>query len=368
MRTRTLTLASAAAIALALAGCSGPEPTATPATAEPPPPQAEPGLIVEADPSTLTISDQVQPEDDQAVIVPSGQVSVDSIASAEVIPSSITTAADGASASDGGGDEELVPADGEAFRVVTVTYSDPGAEETGEAEESASEGATLGVEIGGKSEQLPDEGTGTRTYLVSAPETEDAFLTIAEEGKTQKVDLTTGERDAATEAAGYYRQAPSGAAQDIALGEVEAEASSGLQDEVRKSATFAPQLAISGAEFTAWTPEQGWAEDGSAWLTIDGDLALGKSGDAELQAAVEAQGTVEAEGQEPVTFEVALEKSGAGVEDVAPFSETIAVPADAEGVTLTTSGDVAVSASASWTMQSDSSAALDEVESEIPLG
>lgn len=373
MRTHPLTVGSAAVLALALAGCSSQSPATEHPPAEPAPPQAESGLIVETDPSALATTDQVQPDADQAVIVPSGYVSVDSLASAETIPANLTGTADNSSASDEGGGEELVPAEGEVFRVVTVTYSEPddaeddaapGSQETGT---SASEGAVLGFEMGEESQEQPDEGTGTRTYLVSAPEGADAFLTVTEEGKTQKVDLASGERDATTEAAGYYRQDPSGAGTSIELGEVEAEASSGLRGEVRRSATFAPQLTISGVEFTAWTPEQGWAEDGSAWLTIDGDMELGKSGDAELQAAAEVQGSLDIEGQEPTEFEVSLEKSGAFKEDSAPFSETIEVPADVETMTVTASGEVAVSASASWTVESDSSAALDEVEGEIPL-
>lgn len=369
MRTRTLLASGTAALALVLAGCSSPaaEPDSeqNPSTEEPTP-QAEAGLIAEVDPSALTTTASDAPEDVDPLIVPSGEVQVDSIASAETIPSSI---ANTGSPSDGGGEEALAPAEGEVFRVVTVTTSETtGVEGEGaplEASGHEEPGVRLGFEVGEQTQEQPDEAAGTRTFVVSAPEEEDLFLTATEAGKTQKVDLTSGERDSASAAVGYYWEPSEADTGDpLALPGVEATGTLGSEE---KSATLTPVVAVESARFTGWTEDAGWAEDGHAWLLLDGTVDMETSGAGELRGAASVEVALAVDGVDAGTFRVELERSGGARETEAEFSERIAVPAGAEALTVAATGEVQVSAAGGVQLTSDATASAGEAETEIAL-
>jgi hypothetical protein len=108
--------------------------------------------------------------------------------------------------------------------------------------------------VGGEARTLDSHSpSGRRTLLVVAPVGAPIQLVVTDQGRTQSLDLRTGKRGDAV--AGFYTAY---AADDLEL------------RSERRMDPDAGTLFASGDLFLApWTPANGWAPSGKAWLVFD---------------------------------------------------------------------------------------------------
>lgn len=362
MRTRTLLASSAAILALTLAGCSGAgdkeDPAAEPAPTQTVPAEADSHIVVDVTDDDVSTRERLPTDDDSLITTPSGTVEVESIEATPAVPSALVGAGD----TSDGGDGMAVPAEGEAFFVVTLADGEAsGGDET-------DEDPVVGFEMDGSPVQAPSlRDSGSTTFLISAPEYGQAFLTVEEEGKVQKLNLADGKRDEKTAAAGYYLDDPK-APGTVKLDPVKATGTIGLNSEAEKTATMTPTLAMNSLEFTAWTKAKGWADEGEAWLLLNGNADMASSGAGELRGKATFVVEVLADGDKAGEFTVKLDESGGARETQKAFAEPVSVPVDAKKLEMTTSGTVAVSAAGGVELTSEKSASAGSDRREIPAG
>lgn len=362
MRTRTFLVSSTVILALALTGCSAggdknnpaPEPTPTQTV----PAEAGSHIVVDVTDDDVSTRERIPTDADSLITTPSGTITVESIESTPAVPSALVDAEDR-----GGGDGEMaVPAEGETFLIVTLSRTD--ADNPGETGEEPA----VGFEMDTAPVEAPDlRDSGSTSLLISAPEYGEAFLTVEEKGKLQKLNLADGKRDEKTAADGYYLDdltAPG----TVKLDSVKATGTIGLSGETEKAATMTPALTVDALEFTAWTKEQGWADEGKAWLLLKGSADMATSGAGELRGQATLNVDVLADGDKAGAFTVKLAESGGARETRKQFSEPVLVPVDAEGLVLKTSGTVAVSAAGGVELTSEKSADVGSEERKIPAG
>lgn len=368
MRTRTFLAGGAAVLTLALVGCSAEEPDEANATAPSKGPSiAASGVIADATGVELSGETNVAEGKNSTIKTPSAEVEVETLADVNIVPKTLLEedAITDPSGTDTGG-EIVMPAEGEVFRVVTVRTPAPNEEASAQPTEDAGSGEepVMGFEADRQPLGNVEMPQSTTTYVVSIPQYGEAFLTVSEAGKTQKVNLADGERDSDSEAAGYYR-GPVDAGDPIELPGVKA---TGRLGEVRKAATLAPVLTLGRVEFSGWTKGGGWAEEGKAWLILEGAVALDSSGDGELrgQAAVDVALSVGGGSVGATTVE--LEKSGGLRDTTQEFTKTIEVPDDVEVLVMDVSGEVAVSAAGGVELTSEKLASAGSDRREIPVG
>lgn len=370
MRTRTFLVSSAAILALTLTGCSDEDTEAAASSSSPPPPIiADSGFIADATDVELPSESNPAEGTNSTITTPSGQIDVEELADVNAIPKALTEGDASANAPEGGEDEWALPAEGEVFRVVRVRAS---FEEAGAgAEPTEDPGSEDEPVMGFEADKQPlgnlDMPEGEATYVVSIPQYGEAFLTVTEAGKTQKVNLADGERDENTGAAGYYREDVD-PGDPIKLPGVKATGTIGLSGEMKKKATLAPVLALNEVAFSGWTPEDGWADDGKAWLTLNGTADLAVSGDKVLRGKATLGVGLSIDGKDVGSVPVKLKESGGTRETQAEFSKTIEVPADAKKLTVKVSGDVAVSAAGGVELTSENKASAGVAEGTVSLG
>lgn len=368
MRTRTLLVSSAAVLALTLTGCSD-EDTEAAAPSPSPPITADSGFIADATGTELPSESNTASGTNSTITTPSGQIDVEGLADVNAIPKALVEGGSSATTPEGGEEEWALPAEGEVFRVVKVQASP---EEAGAgAEPTDGTGSENEPVMGFEADRQPlgnvDMPEGEAVYVVSIPQYGEAFLTVTEAGKTQKVNLADGERDENTAAAGYYRE-DADPGDPIKLPGVKATGSIGLNGETKKKATLAPVLALSEVAFSGWTPEDGWAEDGKAWLTLNGIADLDVSGDKVLRGKATIDVDLSIDGKDVGSVPVKLEKSGGTRETRAEFTKTIEVPCDAKTLAVRVSGDVAVSAAGGVELTSENKASAGVAEGTVSLG
>lgn len=358
MKTRTLLASSTAILALTLAGCSSAEdkedPADEPAPTQTVPAEADSHIVVDVTDDDVPTRERLPVDDDSLVTTPSGTVEVKSVESTPSAPSALVGA--------GGGEGVAVPAEGEAFFVVTL--ADGEASDGDETDEDP----VVGFEMDGSPVQAPSlRDSGSTTFLISAPEYGQAFLTVEEEGKVQKLNLADGKRDEKTAAAGYYLDDPK-APGTVKLDPVKATGTIGLNSEAEKTATMTPTLAMNSLEFTAWTKAKGWADEGEAWLLLNGNADMASSGAGELRGKATFVVEVLADGDKAGEFTVKLDESGGARETQKAFAEPVSVPVDAKKLEMATSGTVAVSAAGGVELTSEKSASAGSDRREIPAG
>lgn len=362
MRTRTLLASSTAILALTLTGCSSGEdkedPAAEPTPTQTVPAEAESHAVVDVTDDDVSTRERLPTDEDSLITTPSGNVEVESIESTPAVPSALVGAGD----TSDGGDGMAVPAEGEAFFVVTLTAAEAnGGDET-------DEDPVVGFEMDGSPVQAPSlRDSGSTTLLISVPEYGQAFLTVEEDGKVQKLNLADGKRDEKTAAAGYYLDDPKtpGA---VTLDPVKATGTIGLNSESEKTATMTPSLAMGSLEFAAWTKAKGWADEGEAWLLLNGSADMATAGAGELRGKATFVVEVLADGDKAGEFTVKLDETGGARETQKAFAEPVSVPVDAKKLEMTTSGTVAVSAAGGVELTSEKSASAGSDRREIPAG
>jgi hypothetical protein len=157
----------------------------------------------------------------------------------------------------------LKPAPGHEFLVTTLssstTYSqtvvDGGRLPGGEA--GASEDPDEAVVVDGKVHELTKAVSGSGTIIVSVPTGHKAYLRLTQGGRTQSVDLRTGERVSDPLTPYYpYQEMHHGKTADYWDG-------TAFPVGVRVS------LLDVGGELSPFTPKAGWAAKGKAWIYVN---------------------------------------------------------------------------------------------------
>lgn len=286
----------------------------------PPLPAAEAGAVLAQVPTDIALTDEQEPGEAGKVITPGGVVTVSSVAAT----SSYTVEGEDGSL------EAFGPAEGEEFRVVSYSFAE------NEDPESTPPAVTLGLESGGQLKEIVDlsnpEDYGTEgaepRVLVSVPADDpEASLVVSSAGHDQHVDLATGERKPDPVADTYYRKV--------------------TRQDVAKSLRFAPHkftdthgtphrmnvtVDVDAVELTPYVPEavgnQGWAEEGKAWLVIH------------YAWKTESDWLFALLGKELHSWQAAIGKRSLGQAKVRPadgvddLTAVIAVPADTDQVTI----------------------------------
>lgn len=315
------------------------------------PPRAGSALVV-ADPDvdqleTTEVSDGTK----GTIIVPTGSVTVQNVATAKKIPGEIV-----------GDTGTLLPAKGEMFVLVTLEHK-----KAKLPEDSVAAGLgdpLLQVVRGEDSEalKLPTSGTSA-TYLLSVPVDGDSAIAVSQSGLTQKVDLADGQRVLDSVAQTYYRKTrevkPKGGL-TMAPAKVEVAHEGGNT----KTVTLRLDTSVTQVSLSPWVEGRGWARAGTAWLSVDGSLSRRSSSGVLFPGRVQAKFTVEhgEEGAEAISINLPPEQSNGEVH------QSVAVPVDIEEITLVTTAGVEVVASGGYTVQGSSPVMFSSQPLEVDFG
>ncbi|MGO0575525.1 hypothetical protein [Ornithinimicrobium panacihumi] len=276
------TLATAGAAALLLTGCgaedpaddsadapqvtTGPAPTAeeaAPAPADasaetgdmavatteappPPPPEAQSGLLLTPLREDIPRQDVTQP-DGGVFGTPDGTVEIVSVGRAETVPGHVM----------GGAESAYVPASGEEFYVVDVTFV-PG-------EDDQTPPTELYLESQGTRQLVGELAAGDTSFLASLPSgAEGAGLVVAADGHEQVFDLPSGARvpDPVTDT--YLRRVLQQDLTDVLdYGPVPGQ----------EGRQFTSSVRMRSARITPYVPprvgSERWADPGTMWLVLE---------------------------------------------------------------------------------------------------
>ncbi|GAA1801673.1 hypothetical protein [Nesterenkonia flava] len=327
-------------------------------------PAAEAGLVYEDISQNVTVTDTHRPGDLGEVVVPGGVLTVESVetiesVAAEEIGEAVEEPEEGAP---GGAPEEFRAADGEVFRILTLSY---------EVDEDAGHhtAASLALNVGGAQNHLQDlEMNNEYRILFSVPEDGGADLVISSDGHDQTVDVLTGERDEDDEvAAGYYRQITN---QDVNhTFRIDDSIIATVDHRGRTSDDYVVDydFHVSSVRLAAWSEEGGWANDGEAWLIIEWRYEVSADGPAIFQAVHEVDVTLTAESGDESYEENYYDDAGhvsSGDEHVT----SIAVPLDTVDVALSFSGSAVAELGGSYELAGGDSVsfASDTLEVSFP--
>lgn len=309
----------------------------------PPLPQAEAGLVISDLSPGLTLTDKVQPGEAGTVITPAGVLQIDSIATAETLRADVVPDMANTDAAA----RAYRAADGEKFRVVEFSF-DPS-----EAEVAAA----LSLTYDGQQKQIAQLAEGSRGWggsgaasyriLVSVPADGGAQLVVSSDGHDQVVDLASGDRADDPIAATYYRDVTQ---QDInaalTLGEKQIDVENS-DDPLEVSG----QLAIGSVSLTPYSPSEGWADEGKAWLIVNYTTSTeGFTWSTYRPAAIDITWSMSSGGQESEAS-TSVEADYGNTDGVA----SIPVPADTSKVSISPTVEITLEASSqptkhpSWT-------------------
>lgn len=220
-------------------------------------PQAEPGLVYEDISQDVTVQDTIRPGDEGKIITPAGTLTIDEVETVQSVPAEEI----GQDAEEG--EEELAPAEGEEFRILTMSFT-PAEDESLESEPQAA----LALSTASGQDHMQDlDSEEELRVLFSVPQDGSAQLTISSEGHDQYLDILTGERVEDEIAAGYYREVTT---QDVNhIFSVEGYQGELTRDGNSVDVTIDYDLAASSVTLAAWSEEYGWAEAGEAWIVVE---------------------------------------------------------------------------------------------------
>lgn len=233
----------------------------------PPLPQADSGLIMEVAPESVSVRDEVSPGEAGRIISPAGVLEVTTIATAESIP---TLDMDEEGVEADAQDIPFGPAEGEVFKVVSGTFLPTSSDDLTAELSRVSNGEQQRImQFASAGYDAPEEQAFR--VLLSVP-ADGAQLSLTSEGHGQSLDLATGERIADPVADTYYRTVTSqeiGRELTIPSRQVSL---AGERDEVSMYAF------VNSVTLSPYSPTQGWAKAGRAWLLVDFDSAMESSG------------------------------------------------------------------------------------------
>lgn len=308
----------------------------------------------------ITTTDAVDTDEESRIVVPSGEFKVSRISAVEKVPETViassvapedaapsegdmpTEPSTSASSPEGSSGEDLGPAEGHRISLVSVDYTsndsaqDPAySSDDGVASTADLASPTLALDRDGQSRELPKlDEDGRHTYLISIPAEGKAEFVVTQDGHEQRLDLNTGKRLADEVAATYYRDKtePVEINEPLAFPDTTVKVggtggANGYDYKVKLTTELAD------ARLTPWTKEQGWAEDGTAWLVIAGKAGI--EAEASLTPSkAKFTYSLNANGEEVADFEVAADDYSD------KFSKVISVPVETEKLEVTGSAKV----------------------------
>lgn len=367
--TRRAMMTTAVIAGLTLTGCGGGEEDKDPATTdssssspststspskapeETGPPRAESALVV-ADPKikglkTTKVGDGTKGD----IIVPTGSVTVTSVATVEEIPGELVE--------DTG---TLRPADGEKFVLVTLEHTKA---KLAKGSVAAGLGDPLLQVTRGKDSaelDLPDSGKSA-TYLLSVPAKGDSSIAVSQSGLTQEVDLADGQRVTDSVAQTYYRKTREVKPKDgptISPTKVDVVHTNGND----KTVSVSLDTPVTKVSLAPWVEGRGWAQEGTAWLSVDGSVSRQSASGVLSPGQTQAKFTVEyGDGEsEAMNVHLAPEQSSGEIH------KSVAVPVDTESVTLLTTAGMEVWALEGYTVQGPGTVMLKSDRLEVDFG
>lgn len=294
---------------------------------------AEAGLIHDEMSQTPAVVETIRPQND-VVITPAGTLTIESVESAETVPSEEI----GLKTEQG---EVARPADGEVFRILTMSF-EPDPATQGHGDDTLDVDAALALNVGGVQQHLHDLTTQQDfRILVSVPQAGESALTISSEGHDQSVDVLTGERAEDEVAAGYYREVT---LQDLnhtfPVDSQHLVLQHELLEDHQGEAEVSFDLRVNSVVLSAWTPADGWAAPGEAWLVVDWGHSILAENDVYESADVnDVALTLTAEvGTEKLQYDY-KDMGGRRVNESTTLTH-LAVPIDTVDVRLSVAGTV----------------------------
>jgi len=274
--------AAAVAAALLLGACSSDETATLSADADNLTP-LEAGFIAKDIGKNITTTGTVHPEQ-AATVTPSGTLTISAIQELGSVPPGEL----GADAPQTGEQVEAYgPAEGEVLRVIDLTYTPVDPEKTNLGDKNPA--TDLSINLDGTQVHLYgfDRQQQEHRVLVSVPEAGSAQLVISSESHDQFADVFTGERQEDEASAAYYlpnsRQEPAHTF-NIDSDTFPTQTSTG---KARGDITTDFTVKAISAELTAWSPDDGWAEPGKAWLAVTWNHDLGLATDATVLSKID---------------------------------------------------------------------------------
>lgn len=321
-------------------------------------PRVDSAFMTEEFTQDIAITETIRPERAE-IITPTGTLAVNEVRAVD----SVSGDQVGLGApSDGGGEEgtegQYGPAEGEAFRIVDLTFTplvdeeDPWGMEDGPT-------TAVSISVNGTQKHLRDlVQQEDISFLMSVPEDGSGQLVVSSEGHDQVVDLLSGERQEDEVAAAYYR--PSAVQEPhhkLTIDSLSFPMVDGSGPDSPITTAFSFQIA--SASLTAWTKDGGWAEPGMAWLVVvwSYDVALETEGyyDTNIEEITSTL-SIDVDG-EVTTDDIHLEDEFGATGDDGEVTSYASVPVDMTDATLSVAGSATVgSASGFITPEGDGSA------------
>lgn len=289
-------------------------------------PHAEAGLVHEDISQEATVQETLRPGDMGHIMTPTGTLSVESVERVEAVPAQ-EIGVEGA--------EEVLPADGEEFRILTMRFSP-------DEVFAESTDASLALNSSAGQSHLQDLSSEQEfRILFSVPPDGSTTLTVSSEGHDQFLDVLTGEREEDEVTAGYYRQVT---VQDVnhsfQIDRYEGELVDERGWEGSRAMSVDYGIWASSVNLAGWSEEHGWADPGEAWVVIDWNYEFEANSDV----------TTGVLGLNDIDIEVLLAVGGEHLEeshwddgDYIPQGETatsFAVPIETTEVELSFAGAV----------------------------
>lgn len=335
-----------AATALALSACSGAEEASAEdteiitETIEDPAPDsvaAPAGLIHHGiSHEAVTTTETLIPERDQ-IITPAGTLFIESVEAADYVSIAEVDmdTSEGQQLDIEEAPTDVHPADGEVFRVIEFKFMPY----PWDAYEPRT--ATFTLDNDGQQHIMELETDHQERLLISVPEHEDTQFAVASEGHTQHFDALTGERltEDTDPAASFYRHIKDediNHAFHIEDDAVQVIGISGTNN-AAEDADVEYDMRVRTASLTGWTPQDGWAPEGQAWLSITWDYNISTDFLSGLGASLlETTLTLNAEMPDGTTAEDRIINERWSHEDEA--LSVMAIPSDTTDLTLSIDG------------------------------
>lgn len=270
--------------------------------------------------------------------MPTGTVSVDAVQAVKTIPGELVERSG-----------TLPPAGGEAYYLVTLSYEAVTVEQDFDDKLVPEVDLDPPVITVGHGEDAPELETptdgGSNTMLISVPEDEGA-LVITQAGHAQSFSLTKGQRILDEVARTYYRptQEPIEVDRKLTPPKKKIEATSSGGNTSTVSVTVDGRL--EAVELEPWTPGQGWAREGYAWLHLRGEISRQVDSGLIFSAKLDAKITA-AVGEEASAADVTLPNEVSETD----FNQWVEVPVKTESVEVTLSAGIDVYLLDGWTME-----------------
>lgn len=337
---------------------------------------ADAGLVHEDISQSPAVLDTLRPESG-TVITPAGTLTVQEVEVIDSVPAEELGLAgddgqgqgeaaaeggevEGEEATEGPGPDQVRAADGEEFRILTMSFTpDQATERWGDDAPQAD--ASLALNLDGVQSHLHDlDGALDLRILFSVPQDGSGRLTISSEGHDQFVDVLTGEREEDEIAAGYYREVTT---QDLnhtfPLDSDRVTLQHEHSEDRDGEGVVDYDLRVNSVGLTGWSAEQGWAAPDEMWLVVDWAYEVTADNDvyvATRTSDLDVTLTADLGGQ---TVEGNVKSAETRRSNSAEIVTVLAVPIDTVDLTLSLSGTTQFEAAGNYDVADEAQASLD---------